>query len=159
MDIFILVKYMDTNIFRYLFVSFSWYIYIQIFVLTISIWMLLSHSILKKKYHSILCGWDRMAKWESWAASGVLGVSAAVLPITCQSSLIWRVTNNPPQSTPPFLPHPTTFIQGYPHRGVLMYKYIPPSPSLSAAAALSLITRGVTCVARGGIGVSMTHLL
>ena len=144
---------MDTNIFRYSFVSFSWYKYIQIFVLTISIWMLLSHSILKKKYHSILCGQDRMAKWESWAASGVLGVSAAVLPITCQSSLIWRVTNNPPQSPPPSYHTPLHLYKATPTRGYLCISIYPLSFLICGSSSVTNYTRCHMCREGGYRGV------
>ena len=65
---------------------------------------LLKSNVTYKHKHKTFCilKQGRMERrWEGWAA-GVLGVSA-VLWITCQSSLIWRVTNNPrnPQ------PHPT----------------------------------------------------
>ena len=47
------------------------------------------------EHHSRICAWS----------------VSAVLWITCQLRLIWRVTNNPPRESQ----RPTTVIQGYPH--------------------------------------------
>ena len=100
--------------------------------------------------HEIFCILllGRMEEWEGWAA-GVLGVSA-VLWITCQSSLIWRVTNNPRNPPPPHTP--LHLYKATPTRPAGISIWLPPPFLICGSRSVTNYTRCHMC-REGGIGV------